>query len=160
MPSTNNRGVRPLAANDLERVVAIDQAHTGRGRSQFFEKLFAAIKARPNNYLHVCITTGGQLRGFVIARILRGEFGHKDAVAVLDAVGVEPESRERGIGQGLVEELIAVARRQGVQTLHSQASWTQHDMLRFFDASQFELAPRFVLERPITELVEEAGEEP
>jgi len=46
-----------------------------------------------------------------------------------------------------------------VQSLQSQADWTNHGLLRFFDSSGFRLAPRVVLERsvliPLAESVDE-----
>jgi L-amino acid N-acyltransferase YncA len=140
-------------------VIAIDRAHSGHSRRRFFEKRFAAAAVQPDDYIHIGAVRGGSLRGFAIARILRGEFGHRHAVAVLDALGVEPESRERGIGQALMEELAAIMRRSEVHVLQSQTGWTNHDLLRFFHACGFALAPRLILERSVTELLEETGEE-
>ncbi|HEY4774677.1 MAG TPA: GNAT family N-acetyltransferase [Xanthobacteraceae bacterium] len=157
--ATSHRGVRLLVVDDIERVIAIDRSHSGHTRRRFFEKNFAAAKARPDEYIHVGVMRGGSLRGFAIARILRGEFGREDAVAVLDAVGVEMESQERGVGQALMEELADIMRRKGVRSLQSQSDWTHHDILRFFAASGFQLAPRLALERSIAELLDEASEE-
>jgi len=154
-----NRVSRPLAANDVERVIAIDRAHSGRSRRRFFEKRFAAVKAQPDDFLHLGVVQDGSLCGFAIARIHRGEFGHEQAVAVLDAIGVETESRERGIGHLLMRELAEVMRSRGVDTLQSQADWTNHELLRFFDAAGFKLAPRLALQRPVAVPLEEATEE-
>lgn len=152
-------GARPLISSDLEQVIGIDQVHIGRSRRHFFEKRFAAASRHPEDFLHVGIMAGGRLRGFVIARILRGEFGHKDVVAVLDAVGVDTQCRDRGIGQTLMEELIKLARRRGVRLLHSQANWTGADLLHFFDSAGFVMAPRVALERQVSELAEDVAEE-
>jgi ribosomal protein S18 acetylase RimI-like enzyme len=157
-PAVTSRDTRPLEAGDIEKVIAIDRAHSGHFRRRFFEKRFAAAAAQPDDYIRIGAVRGGSLRGFVIARILRGEFGHQHAVAVLDALGVEPESRERGIGRALMEELGAIMRRRDVHVLQSQADWTSHDLLRFFHACGFELAPRLVLQRSVAELLEETGE--
>ncbi len=157
--SPNRGGVRPLTSSDLEQVIAIDQAHTGRSRRHFFEKRFAAANRHPEDFIHVGVVAGGHLRGFAIARILRGEFGHKEAIAMLDAMGVDAQSRERGIGQTMMEEVIQLARRRGVGSLHSQANWTNPDLLHFFDSTGFVLAPRLALERQVSELAEDAGEE-
>src|SRR3989304_1747801 len=54
----------------------------------------------------------------------------------------EPHSRERGIGHALMGELIESLRAMGVGSLQSLANWTNHDLLRFFEASGFTLAPR------------------
>jgi GNAT superfamily N-acetyltransferase len=154
-----DRGACMLGVADVERVIAIDRAHSGRSRRRFFEKRFAAAAARPQDFIPIGIHRGGALRGFAIVRILRGEFGHEQAVAVLDAVGVEPQSRELGVGRALMGELIDVLDRMGVRSLQSQAEWNNHDLVRFFAASGFALAPRLVLERSVAEPMCEISEE-
>jgi N-acetylglutamate synthase-like GNAT family acetyltransferase len=154
-----NRDVRRLGVDDVETVIAIDRAHAGRARGHFFEKLFAAAKARPDDFICIGIHQAGALRGFAIARILRGEFGRKNTVAVLNAVGVEPQSRERGIGHALMGALIETLRAMGVGSLQSQADWTSHDILHFFDTSGFTLAPQLALERSAVEPLQETSEE-
>lgn len=151
---------RPITVADLEQVIAIDKVNTGHSRRHFFEKRFAAAKARPSDFVHVGVVAGNALKGFAIARILRGEFGQKDAVAVLDALGVAPESREHGLGQSLVEGLVASARQQGARSVQSQVDWKSVELLRFFNTSHFQLAPRLALERAAGELPEQVDEEP
>ncbi len=91
--------------------------------------------------------------------LLRGEFGREQAIATLDAVGVMTGSREIGIGRALMGGLTKALRQEGVRSLQSQADWTNHALLRFFDAAGFGLAPRLVLERsvltPLAEPVED-----
>ena len=154
-----DRKARALSENDVERVIAIDRAHSGHARRRFFERRFAAAKARPDDYIQVGATWGGSLRGFAIARVLRGEFGHEQPIAVLDAIGVETQSQELGIGGALMKELRDAMRRSGVRSLHSQDDWTNHDLLRFFEASGFALAPRLALARSVSEPMDEASEE-
>ena len=154
-----DRKTRPLGVADIERVIAIDSAHSGHARRRFFEKRFAAAKARPGDYIQVGAIWGGSLRGFAIARILRGEFGHQHPVAVLDAIGVEPQSQEIGIGEALMTELRDAMRSNGVRALHSQADWKRDDLLHFFAASGFELAPRLALERSVSERLNETAED-
>jgi len=156
----SNEGVRCIDAIDLERVVAIDRAHTGHSRRRFFEKRFAAAAAHPDDFVQIGLMRGGSLRGFAVARLLRGEFGREDEVAVLDVVGVELESQDQGVGQALIAELIGMLRQKGVRLLHSQASWSSHHLLRFFDASGFRLCARMVLERSVNEALLEPAEDP
>jgi ribosomal protein S18 acetylase RimI-like enzyme len=141
--------VRPLRPADLERVIAIDSAHVGEPRRRFFEKRLAHAQQHPEDFVQVGVARKGSLVGFAFARILRGEFGREQAIATLDALGVEHDSRERGVGRALMEGLTNVMREKGVQSMHSQADWTNHALLRFFDASGFRLAPRLVLERSV-----------
>jgi len=154
-----NRDTRPLRADDIERVIAIDRAYSGRSRRRFFEKRFAAVGPQPEGFIHVGVVQDGALCGYAIARVLRGEFGHKQAVAVLDAIGVDVESRERGVGQALMAELNAMMLQRNVCALQSQAEWTNSNLMRFFAAAGFRLAPRLTLERPIAALLDETREQ-
>jgi ribosomal protein S18 acetylase RimI-like enzyme len=151
--------VRPLRPVDLERVIVIDSEHVGEPRRRFFEKRLAHAKQHPEDFVYVGVDRKGSLVGFAFARILRGEFGREQAIATLDAVGVEHDSREHGVGHALMEGLTKIMRQKGVQFLQSQADWTNHAVLRFFDAPGFGLAPRLVLERsvriPLAESIED-----
>ena len=157
--ATKDNNVRPLLSTDLERVIAIDSAHVGAPRRRFFEKRLAHAEQHREDFVHVGVARDGVLVGFAFARILRGEFGREQAMATLDAFGVERGSQDRGVGRALMDGLTEVLRRKGVQSLQSQADWTNHVLLRFFDASGFGLAPRLILERsvltPLAEPVED-----
>jgi ribosomal protein S18 acetylase RimI-like enzyme len=157
--SVSFRGGRRLCASDIDRVVAIDRAHTGHARWRFFEKRFAAAEAKPEDFVHVGVMRGGSLRGYIMVHLERGEFGREDVIGVLDAVGVEPETQERGVGQSLIEELVETLRGLGVRSLQSQGNWTNHTVLRFFEASAFNLSPRVILERPVSDGLVETMEE-
>ncbi len=155
-----DNSIRPLRSVDLERVIVIDSGHVGEPRRRFFEKRLAHAKQHPDDYVHVGVVRNGALVGFAFALILRGEFGREQAIATLDAVGVEHDSRERGVGHALMDGLTEALRQRGVKSLQSQADWTNHALLRFFDASGFGLAPRMMLERSVlTPLAEAADDE-
>jgi predicted N-acetyltransferase YhbS len=158
-PDSARLNLYEIGMADAERVIAIDRTHSGHSRRRFFEKRFAAAASRPDEYVHIGAMRGGVMRGFAIVRILRGEFGHERAVAVLDAIGVAAESQERGIGQALIEELGKTMRRKGVRSLQTQADWTNHDLLGFFHAAGFKLAPRLVLQRPVNEPLADTSED-
>jgi ribosomal protein S18 acetylase RimI-like enzyme len=158
--AVSGRVVRALTASDTERVITIDASRGGGERRHFFQKRLSAAAARPADFIHLGATAGGGLQGFAMARIVRGEFGRADAVAVLEAIGVDPDQRKRGLGQSLIEELCALAGRSGVHTIHSQVSWNDTDLLGFFKAVGFEMDPRIALERAVSELAETAGAEP
>ena len=139
--------VRRLRPADLDRVIPIDSGHVGEPRRAFFEKRLAHAKEHPEDYVQVGVDRDGELVGFAFARILRGEFGREQTIATLDAVGVMKSSRDGGVGHELMGGLTKALGREGVRSLQSQADWTNHGLLRFFDASGFSVAPRLVLER-------------
>jgi GNAT superfamily N-acetyltransferase len=151
--------VRPLNEGDLDRVIAIDRAHSGVPRRHFYAKRFAAAAARPDEFIQLGVVHGGVLHGFAIARVFSGEFGRESKIAMLDAVGVGTEVQERGVGHELMAALVAAMREAGVMKLQSQAAWTNHPLLRFFDASGFTLADRTVLERSVAAPFAERNEE-
>ena len=150
---------RCLSVNDLEGVIAIDRAYTGHARRRFFEKRFDAAKAHPEDYVLVGVDEGKSLAGYAFAHLLHGEFGREHASAALDAVGVAPDSRDHGIGPVLMQALVDVLRRKRVRSLQSEADWTNHGLLRFFDAAKFQLAPRLVLQRSAVDLLAEEIDE-
>ncbi|MEZ5788924.1 MAG: GNAT family N-acetyltransferase [Xanthobacteraceae bacterium] len=153
-----NVGVRRLRPDDLERTIAIDQAHTGRPRRRFFEKRLDAARKHPENFIHVGVTEGDKLMGFAFARVRQGEFGRDEPIAALDLMGVDHASEAHGYGHRLIEALQAAMREKGIRRLHSQADWTEHGLLKFFDSTGFKLAPRLVLERAAELMMEEEVE--
>lgn len=142
--------IRPLNPADLDRVIAIDSSHVGEPRGSFFRKRLAQAQLRPDDFVQIGVVREGSLAGFAFARIERGEFGRQDATASLDAVGVEYDSRARGVGGALMRSLAAALHERGVRALQSEADWTDHALLRFFDGSGFGLAPRLILERSVS----------
>ncbi len=141
--------VRALAADDLEAVIALDARIVGRSRRGFFEKRLEAALAEPDGFIVVATEDGGTLTGFAIARLQAGEFGDPGPVATLDAVGVDPDRREQGLGRMLMEGIETRMRRRGVGELRTQADWRWRGLVGFFSALGFTVAPCHVLERPV-----------
>jgi predicted N-acetyltransferase YhbS len=157
--TTIRDGLRALNEGDLERVIAIDRAHSGTSRRHFFAKRFAAAAARPDEFIQIGVVRGGSLHGFAIARVFSGEFGREPKLAMIDAIGVGMEVQEMGVGHELMDGLVEAMRSAGVATLQSQSAWTNHGLMRFFDAAGFKLAYRVVLERRVAEPLAEPDEE-
>jgi predicted N-acetyltransferase YhbS len=138
--------IRPLAAADLDDVVAIDAAAQGRTRRAYVERRLQAARREPALHAQFGAVAGGQLVGHMLARVLEGEFGRTHRALRLELLGVRAERRGGHVGQRLLEALVAWADRHGVHELRSAASWRDHEILGFFDASGFELAPEQVVQ--------------
>lgn len=141
--------LRPLAVEDLDRVVAIDKMLVGRSRRGFFETRLNSALRDPQRFLFIGVCDAGDLVGFVLARVLEGEFGGDAAVAALDAIGLDPGKRGEGFGRQLMAGLEKVMRKKNVRELQSQLDWDNHALMGFLDAAGFQLAPRVVLSRPV-----------
>ena len=141
--------LRMLTADDLERVIEIDRTITGRSRRGFFEKRLEAAEAGIDPFIVVGTEHEGVLSGYAIARVQQGEFGEAEAMAMLDAIGVDPDEQHHGHGALLMQGLLERMKKTGIGELRTQADWNNHDLLRYFAAQGFVLAPRLVLECPL-----------
>jgi ribosomal protein S18 acetylase RimI-like enzyme len=141
--------LRPLEPKDFEAVVEIDRRITGRARRLFFEKRLEAALADSSGFVSVALEDGrGKLIGYSIARVQSGEFGEDRRAAVLDVIGVDPDSRKHRHGTRLLEALTDLARKRGADELRTQVDWSDGELIQFFAAAGFLLAPSQVLERP------------
>lgn len=147
--------LRPLRPADLDAVVEIDRRITGRSRRVFFERRLKAALADPAAFIAVAVeaedsssgASSGTCGGFAIARLQSGEFGDQRRVAVLDVIGVDPARHGAGLGTLLLGGITAAMKGRGVGELRTQVDWRDQELLRFFAAAGFGLAPRQVLER-------------
>ena len=144
------RVIRPLVAEDLTRVMEIDFAIGGRQRRRFFEKRVEAALAEPKAFIYIGCETAGKLNGFLQARLLEGEFGGTEPVAILDNIGVDPQTRKGGIGGAMMQEFEAILRHKRISEIRTQADWRNESMLAFMARAGFLLAPRQLLEREVS----------
>ena len=162
---SGNAGIGPLTPDDLDAVIAIDRKLSGASRRGFYDKRLAAALTAPQNFVYVGMRDGDRLIGFAMARLLEGGFGRTGRGAALDAIGVDPEYLGHGAGRRMLAVMEEVLVHKGAREFVSQASWTNHKLLAFFDAAGFRLASRIVLDRdtaaalPEPSMTEEADEQ-
>jgi ribosomal protein S18 acetylase RimI-like enzyme len=138
--------LRPLAREDLAAVVAIDSAIEGRSRGHYFERRLRAALQEPKLHAQFAAIDDRGLAGFLLGRVLEGEFGQSEPALRLEAVGVRRDVQGAGIGERLLDATTEWARRHGIYEVRTQASWTDHAMLRWLDAMRFRVAPNHVLD--------------
>ncbi|HSN32735.1 MAG TPA: GNAT family N-acetyltransferase [Ideonella sp.] len=144
-----NATVRALAREDLMEVVAIDAAIEARPRRRYVERRLSAALREPALHAQLAAVDADGLAGYILARVLEGEFGRSERALRLELIGVRPDARRRGIAQQLLAALCDWGRRHGIVELRTAAAWTDHRMLGWFDAMGFALAPALILESPI-----------
>ena len=140
---------RPLTGADFESVVALDARISGAPRRGYFQRRLEAALRHPKRHLQLAASDGAALRGFLLARRADGEYGGRDPVLVLEAIGVDPAAQRAGLGQRMLAEAGELGRRGGTRLLSTQADWRAHSLLRLFARAGFRLAPRQVLERAV-----------
>ena len=138
--------VRPLAARDLEGVIAIDAALSGRSRRDYFERRLAAARRKPELHAQFAADDEGALCGFILGCAMLGEFGRTEPAMRQEVIGVKPGAHGRGIGAALGAALEEEARKRGMRELRTAALWRQHEILRFLDARGWTFGRNLVLD--------------
>jgi predicted N-acetyltransferase YhbS len=138
--------IRPLTRDDLGAVVAIDAVLEGRPRRAYIERRLTAALREPKLHAQFAAVDGQGLAGYILARVLEGEFGRTTPGLRLELVGVRADVRSRGVGRRLFDALTQWARRHGIEDVRTVADWRDAPMLRYFDALGFELAPHQIID--------------
>jgi predicted N-acetyltransferase YhbS len=138
--------LRPLAAADLAAVVAIDAVAEGRTRREYVERRLRAAMREPTLHAQFAADDASGLAGFILARVLAGEFGRTSPALRLELMGVRADRHEAGIGRRLFAALSAWALRHGIDEVRTAASWRETPILGWFDALGFELSGERIVE--------------
>src|SRR5512147_2594572 len=105
--------VRALARENLDAVVAIDAAIEGRSRRDYFERRLRAALREPELHAQFAAVDAQGLAGYILARVLEGEFGRSETGLRLEVVGVRADAQGHGVGRQLFDALAAWARKHG-----------------------------------------------
>ena len=141
MSQQNTDRVRSLMPEDIDAVVDIDARITGRSRRVFYEKRLETALETPNSFITAACVDKGKVSGFAFARVQNGEFGNDYKAAVLDVICVDPDQQHHGQGSQMLESICAIATKIGINELRTEIDWNDADMVRFFSAQDFSLAP-------------------
>ena len=138
--------VRALAVADLAGVVAIDAAIEGRSRRGYIERRLQAARREPALHAQFAAVDDSGIVGYLLARVLEGEFGRGGRELRIELVGIRADRRGQGIGSRLFEALSQWSARHAIRAMRTQSSWRDHRMLGWLDRSGFALAPAQVLD--------------
>lgn len=139
--ATESAAIRALRADDLGAVVAIDAAAEGRPRRRYIERRLQAAVREPALHAQLAAVDERGLAGYILARLLEGEFGRSETGLRLEMVGVRDDQRRHGVGRQLLEALMTWGVRHGAGELSTTASWRNTGILRWFDRMGFQMAP-------------------
>lgn len=146
--------VRALTRDDLPAVMAIDAAIEGRPRREYVQRRLAAALREPALHAQFAAVDADGLAGYILARVLEGEFGRSGPGLRLEMVGMRADARRHGGGAELFRALADWARRHGIRDLHTAATWRDAGMLHWLDAMGFALAPGYIFQAALDEIPE------
>jgi N-acetylglutamate synthase-like GNAT family acetyltransferase len=143
--------IRALTRDDLAAVVAIDAAIEGRKRSDYVQRRLAAAVREPGLHAQFAAVDSEGVVGYILARVLEGEFGRRSPGLRLEMVGVREDARGHGAGAQLFGVLADWASRHGIREFHTAATWRDAAMLHWLNGMGFKLAPSYVLQATLDE---------
>lgn len=138
--------VRSVQLTDVDAMVSIDAASTGRRREQFLRKKLTQALGDTGIAMSLGAEFDGHLVGFLLARVYYGEFGVLEPSAVMDVFGVHPDYRGRHVASALLDQLRTNLLGLGIGTLQTEVRWDSPDLLSFFQHEGFTVAPRICLD--------------
>jgi ribosomal protein S18 acetylase RimI-like enzyme len=89
----------------------------------------------------------GKVVGFMLGEVRGGEFGMEEPTGWLEFFGVDPSARERGIGRGLTDALLAGFKKRGAHVARTMVRTQDAEIARFVAAMGFTPAPVSALEK-------------
>ncbi|MCM2252845.1 MAG: GNAT family N-acetyltransferase [Ramlibacter sp.] len=144
--------IRALTRDDLPAVVAIDAAIEGRWRRNYIERRLASALREPALHAQFAACDAKGLAGYILARVLEGEFGRAEPALRLEMVGVRPDARGHGSGARLFQALSEWALRRGIRDVRTSVGWQGAGMMGWLAAMGFKLAPSYILDLGLDEI--------
>ena len=138
-------------AGDLDAVVALDAANSGRAKPDYWQDLlerFTQESPRIRPYFLVGKSAEGELVGFIVGEIRAWEFGSPPCGWVT-ALNVTTDYRERGIGTKLFDALCAEMKKDGATTIRTMVLVNDKVNLSFFRGEGLAAGPYIELERQL-----------
>lgn len=135
--------IRSLTTKDVEAIRRIDSANTGARGERRDADLWSLVAETTTSF---GAEVDGKLAGFVLADVRPWEFGARDAVGWIIAIGVDPAYQGKGLGTKLGERVIQQFRKLGVRHFSTLVDESDKDLLTYFKGLGFQPSPRVVLE--------------
>jgi ribosomal protein S18 acetylase RimI-like enzyme len=140
--------IRRVGRRDLAQVVEIDARITGLRKSGYWAGILRRYGGNsPGRFFLVCVEKR-QVQGYVVGEVRDWEFGSPPSGWVF-GIGVRPESRLRGTGTRLLEEICAAFRRRRVAKVRTLLARDNALVLAFFRSQGMTAAPFIALERDL-----------
>lgn len=141
--------VRALSAKDLDEVVRVDRAVSGRERRDYMRRALDEALRESGVRISLAARAGGAFAGFVMARADLGDYNRTEPVAVLDTLGVAPEHGRRGVGRALLAQLLRNLRTLGIERIETVVDAHAIELAGFFTRAGFAPAQRLAFAKPL-----------
>ena len=141
--------IRSMREGDLDAVVAIDAASSGRQRPHYFRRMLERTVKEADFQISLVAEVEGVVAGCAIATLFYGEYGVMEPAASIDAIGVLKGYRRQHVGQALMRQLRLNLSGLRIESVRTEVLWDDFELLRFFKSEGFKPGTRICLERSI-----------
>lgn len=148
-PAVEIATIRLMRESDVDAVVRIDAAATGRARPRYFELMLQRALTFAGLQISLVAEVDGRVAGYLIGSLYYGEYGMIEPTASIDAIGVEPGMRRTRIAHELFEQLRRNVGAIGATSIRTEVDWSRFELLAFLRSEGFAPAPRLCLERKV-----------
>ena len=141
--------VRQLRAADFDWVVRVDERITGRSRADYLQRKFDEVLHESAIAVSQVVEDDGFVVAFAMARVDMGDFGHLQATASLDTIGVDPGFTRKGYARALLAQLVENLAALHVERLETEIGDGDAALHRFLHAFGFRPAQRLPFEKKV-----------
>ncbi len=138
--------VRTMQGSDLESVIVIDAAATGRRRPSYFRRMLERAVKEADFQISLVAELEGVVAGCIVATLYYGEYGEMEPWASIETISVLPELRKKHVGKALMRQLRMNLEALRIDRVRTQLTWNNFELLRFFESSGFKPADQICLE--------------
>jgi ribosomal protein S18 acetylase RimI-like enzyme len=140
--------IRLMKSDDFDAVVKLDEKVVKVSRADYyrmkFEELIQSADRIPASLL--VEQEDGKVLGFAMGAIYIGEYGISKE-ATLEAIVVDPDSRNKGVGKLLIDEFVDHMSSLGVRKISTLVNSADSDLMHFFTANRFTPSKTINMER-------------
>ncbi len=127
--------LRVLTMKDLDAVTEIDFGLLGTRRRAYWEARLE--KSETSGVPSLAAEANGKVIGFILGSASGWEYGIPESVAWIDTLGVIKGYQKKGIARLLIQEMLSMFKKVGIETVYVFVNWRDWDLLRFFDKIGF-----------------------
>lgn len=133
-----NFKIRLMRSSDFPAVVRLDEKVFKTARPEYyrlkFEELVQSTDRLPTSL--VAEQEDGTMVGFIMGGLFIGEYGISHE-ATLEAISVDPDCQNQGIGKKLIKEFVDHLRSVGAQKISTLVDSTDTKLMHFFSSNLF-----------------------
>ena len=138
--------IRPVTELDIESICRIDEQITGLYRPDTWEdRVMYYIRRDPDS--SQVAEVAGKVVGFMLGEVRGGEFGLEEPTGWVEFFGVDPRSREKGVGRSLIEAVLASFKSKGAHVARTMVRTQDKEIDAFIRRSGFIPAPVTAFEK-------------